>query len=97
MLLEQYVGYSNLLTVNSLQSNWNRAKSAAPTRKTNYIDIRHHILQKLTKDGIITPNYVPTAELVADAFTKPLSADKYMKHSGAMQLTILPHPRLYRP
>ena len=70
------------------------AKSAAPTRKTESIDVRHHILQKHAKDGIIKPHYVPTADLVADALTEPLTPAKYSKHTNTMQLTSVPHPRL---
>ena len=70
------------------------AKSAAPTKKTKYIDVRHHILQQHAKDGIIKRHYVPTADLVADALTRPLTQAKFSKHTNTIQLTSVPHPRL---
>ena len=42
------------------------AQSAVSTRKTKYIDIRHHILQQRTKQGIIMSHSIPTNALVAD-------------------------------
>jgi hypothetical protein len=45
--------------------------------KVKHIDIRHHYIRDLIKSGAITIEQVPSAENLADLFTKPLSRDQH--------------------
>jgi hypothetical protein len=43
--------------------------------KVKHIDIRHHYIRDLLESNQIALEYVPSAENLADLFTKPLSRD----------------------
>jgi hypothetical protein len=43
--------------------------------KVKHIDIRHHYICELLESGKIAIEYVPSAENLADLFTKPLPRD----------------------
>jgi len=45
--------------------------------KVKHIDIRHHYIHELAKSGKILMEQVPSAENIADLFTKPLSRDHH--------------------
>jgi hypothetical protein len=45
--------------------------------KVKHIDIRHHYIRDLIKSGIISIEQVPSAENLADIFTKPLPRDQH--------------------
>ena len=53
---------------------------------TNLIDTCYHFVRDTLTAGEITLQHQPTADIVADVFTKLLPRDKYEKHSGAMGL-----------
>jgi len=41
-------------------------------RRSKHIAIRHHFIRELVTNNIIVFEYVPSADNVADIFTKPL-------------------------
>ena len=45
--------------------------------KVKHIDIRHHYLRELVKSGAISFEQIPSADNVADLFTKPLARDHH--------------------
>ena len=45
--------------------------------KVKHIDIRHHYIRELLQSGIITTEQVPSADNLADLFTKPLPRDHH--------------------
>jgi len=45
--------------------------------KIKHIDIRHHYIRELVKSGAILLEQIPSAENIADLFTKPLSRDHH--------------------
>ena len=45
--------------------------------RTKHIDIRYHFIREAVEDGNIVVNYIPTAENVADIFTKSLAKPKF--------------------
>lgn len=52
-------------------------------RRTKHIDVRHHFIRDCIKSGKINISYTPTADMVADVLTKPLSR---MQHEKAVKI-----------
>jgi hypothetical protein len=48
--------------------------------RRKHIDVKHHYLREQAQAGTITLSWVPTAEQVADIFTKPLPYAAFLKH-----------------
>jgi len=53
------------------------AKNTKDHGKVKHIDICHHYLRELVKSGSILYEQIPSADNVADLFTKPLSRDHH--------------------
>ncbi|KAJ3552615.1 hypothetical protein NP233_g12840 [Leucocoprinus birnbaumii] len=54
-------------------------------RRTKHIDVKHHFVKEKVKLGKVTFSYIPSAENVADLFTKPLPRDavtRFVKKLG---------------
>lgn len=47
--------------------------------KLRHVDIKHHWLREKVQDGEIAINWVATADMPADGFTKPLSVQQHRK------------------
>jgi hypothetical protein len=45
--------------------------------KVKHIDIRHHYIRELVKSGSIMFEQIPSADNLADLFTKPLARDNH--------------------
>lgn len=66
------------------------AQHEGPTKRLKHIDIRLHFIKALIQDGRMKIEYVPTEDMVADALTKQLSAEK---HRGCiLQMGMLAFP-----
>ena len=50
-------------------------------RRTKHIDVRHHFIRDCVSSGQINISYTPTADMLADIFTKPLGK---VKHAAAV-------------
>ena len=48
------------------------AKQTGPTKKRKYIDLRRHYLHHHIKHGNIILHHVPSGQMLADPFTRPL-------------------------
>ena len=55
-------------------------------QRTKYIDIKHHFIRDRVQDGSFTLEHCPTKSMVADIFTKPLSADIFKVHMKSLGL-----------
>ena len=66
------------------------AASKAPTKRRKYIDIRHHYLQHHVADNAITVHRIPTHQMQADIFTKPLHRARFQELRAALH--IIPRP-----
>lgn len=51
-------------------------------KRTKHIDVRHHFIRDCIQSKKISIEYIPTAEMLADVFTKPLGR---LKHQQAVQ------------
>jgi hypothetical protein len=54
--------------------------------KVKHIDIRHHYIRELLESGEISVEYVPSAENLADLFTKPLPRDLHHRLLTALNI-----------
>ena len=45
---------------------------------SKHIEMRYHHLRDMVQKGAIRLQYIPTDEQIADVFTKPLSATKFV-------------------
>ena len=58
------------------------AHNPAHHPRTKHINIQYHFVRDCVENGKVKLEYCPTAEMVADALTKPLSKDR---HQGMME------------
>ena len=49
------------------------SKNTVNSRRTKHIDIRYHYTRDMVESGQIELEYIPTTEMVADCFTKPVT------------------------
>ena len=54
--------------------------------KVKHIDIRHHYIRELIYSGTISLEQVPSADNLADLFTKPLSQDHHQCFLTALNI-----------
>ena len=55
-------------------------------RRSKHIEIKHHVIREYVERGTITLVRTPTAEMLADGFTKPLARVSLIRHNGDMGL-----------
>ena len=51
---------------------------------SKHVDIADHYSRELIEEGLITVNKFPTAEMIADIFTKPLDEQKFVKFEDSL-------------
>jgi transposase InsO family protein len=56
-------------------------------KRTKHIDIQHHFVRQQAEEGSIAILPIPTADNLADVFTKPLSRDSHSRLTGTLGLT----------
>ena len=62
------------------------AKNTKDHGKVKHIDIRHHYLRELVKSGSILFDQIPSADNVADLFTKPLARDHHHRFLALLNI-----------
>jgi hypothetical protein len=68
------------------KARWIWPKNPQFHDKTKHIDIQQHWICEVLEAKKITLEYVPTAEQIADIFTKPLARDAFEKFRWALGL-----------
>ncbi len=53
---------------------------------SKHIEVQHHWVHEKIEGGLIELEYIPTADQVANIFTKPLMAEKFWRFCGALGL-----------
>src|SRR4051812_7396172 len=71
------------------QATLARAFSEVYNGKSKHIGLRHSLVRKMIKDGIISLTYIQTSYNLADPFTKPLARDLVKSTSKGMGLKLL--------
>ena len=49
------------------------AEGNGVNNRTKHIDIKYHFVRDTVRDKVISINYCPTEEMIADSLTKPLT------------------------
>jgi len=62
----------------------NIAENRLTSHRTKHIDIKYHFIREAIIEGIIKLQYIPTAEQLADIFTKILPAPQMAKLRDAI-------------
>lgn len=73
------IGFKQQTTVllKDNQATIKLALSESVTRRCKHIDVRHHYIRELVRDGAIRLTYCPSGDNVADLMTKPLGRVKF--------------------
>jgi len=61
------------------QASISMATNVRVSSKSKHIQVRHHFVRELIEDGSIVLEYMPTQEMIADIFTKPLGRVLFQK------------------
>jgi hypothetical protein len=56
-------------------------------RRSKHIEIKHHAIREYVERSIVTLVRTPTAEMLADGFTKPVPRALLLRHSAEMGLS----------
>jgi hypothetical protein len=62
------------------------AKTTKDHGKVKHIDIRHHYLRELVKSGSVIFEQIPSADNLADLFTKPLARDHHHRFLASLNI-----------
>src|SRR5277367_5631376 len=65
------------------------ANNASITSRSKHFDIRHHFIRDHIADGTFCTNWIPTSDIPADIFTKPLPHPIFIKHRTSLGLIIV--------
>jgi len=55
--------------------------------RSRHIDISYHYVRDLVQNGKVKIDYIPTADMIADGFTKPLERTAFEKFKGRLGMT----------
>jgi hypothetical protein len=66
------------------------SNSLAISARSKHIDIRHHFIQEHVQSGVFSTTWVPTEDMPADIFTKPLSFPLFSCHRDVLGLSVPP-------
>ena len=70
------------------QSTCTIANTDAISSRTKHIDVRHHFIRQHINDGAFATTWIPTSDMTADIFTKPLSSILFLRHRDNLGLLI---------
>ena len=63
------------------------SNSPAISARSKHIDIRHHFIRAHIQDGYFSTIWIPTADMPADIFTKPLPFPVFSRHRDVLGLS----------
>jgi hypothetical protein len=64
------------------------SNSSALSARSKHIDIRHHFIRDHVQAGSFTTTWIPTEDMPADIFTKPLPLVHFSRHRDVLGLSI---------
>lgn len=79
ILNELGLSYSKPITINTdSQSAQQMAKFGSHHSRTKHIHYKYHFIKDTIENGIVELRYLPTTEMIADVFTKPVPRPKHI-------------------
>ncbi|CAI7934186.1 unnamed protein product [Closterium sp. NIES-54] len=72
------------------QSAISLATGEQMSQRTKHMEVRYHWTQKAVQDGVVLPEYCPTAQQAADYLTKPITAKQHLTYSLLCGLQPIP-------
>ncbi|CAI7787117.1 unnamed protein product [Closterium sp. NIES-53] len=72
------------------QSAISLATGEQMSQRTKHMEVRYHWTQKAVQDGVVWPEYCPTAQQAADYLTKPITAKQHLTYSLLCGLQPIP-------
>ena len=64
------------------------SNSSAISARLKHINVRHHFIRDHVQAGSFTTTWIPTEDMPADIFTKPLSSIIFARHRDVVGLSI---------
>src|SRR5271163_5314223 len=65
------------------------AITSAITSRSKHINVRHHFIRDHIADGTFCTNWIPTSDIPADIFTKPLPYPLFIRPRASLGLFLL--------
>ena len=65
------------------------ANNSSITSRSKHIDVRHHFIRDHISNGTFCTNWIPTSNMPADIFTKPLPFPLFSKHRATLGLVLV--------
>lgn len=62
-------------------------KNAESQARTKHIDVQHHYIRELVADKEVTIEWICSASMLADGFTKALSVDNFRRHKSLLGMS----------
>jgi len=72
------------------QSTIKLANSDTSSSRSKHINVQYHFIHEKIEDGMFETLWIPTADMTADIFTKPLPFPMFSKHRSALGIVPLP-------
>ena len=66
------------------------SNSPAVSARSKHIDVRHHFIRDHIQAGSFSTTWIPTEDMPADIFTKPLPSPTFSRHREVLGLSIPP-------
>lgn len=63
------------------------AETDVVSSRTKHIDVRHHFIRQHINDGTFSTIWIPSLNMTADIFTKPLSLTPFLRHHDSLGLS----------
>ena len=65
------------------------AKDPKYHRKTKHIQIIYHFVREMITQYEVVLKHIPTNEMIANSFTKPIARDAFMRHVRSLGLCMI--------
>ena len=92
--LRVFLGFSHLPVplpfpiLSDNQAACSLSNSIAISARSKHINIHHHFIRAHVQDGSFTTTWIPTADMPADIFTKPLNSVVFLRHRDVLGLSV---------
>jgi len=81
------LGYPPPLPITLLgdnQGSLDLSNADSTSSRSKHIDIKYHFIRQHVEEGVFATEWVPTAQMTADIFTKPLSVALHEHHVAGL-------------